>query len=330
MSEGLSRLPTSGDVKAAARRIHDHVGRTPVLQNEALNERAGANLFLKCENLQLTGSFKIRGATNRLLQIPQDQRAAGVVAFSSGNHAQGVARAARVLNMPALIVMPSDAPRVKVEGVEADGAEIRLYDRNSESREEIAAQEAAARGAVLVPSFDDPFIIAGQGSVGVELGEQMRAAGQQLDHIICCAGGGGLITGLALGYSAFDADTKIWTAEPEQHDDWRRSLASGAPVSNAPGTRSICDAILTPSPGELTWALGKGRLTGGCAVDDDQIRDAMRQAFRHLKLVVEPGGAAALACALHDLPAEARGKNVGIVLSGGNVDPAQFAGIISA
>ncbi|MEQ9315677.1 MAG: threonine/serine dehydratase [Henriciella sp.] len=330
MTGSIGQLPTVEDVQAASRRVHDHVRRTPVLQNEALNEIAGANLFLKCENLQLTGSFKIRGATNRLLQIPRDQRAAGVVAFSSGNHAQGVARAARKLGMPVLIVMPSDAPRVKVEGVEADGAEIRLYDRNSESREEIAAEVAASRGAIVVPSFDDPFIIAGQGSVGVELGEQMRAAGKKLDHIICCAGGGGLITGLALGYSAFDADTKVWTAEPEQHDDWRRSLASGAPVANPPGTRSICDAILTPAPGDLTWALGERLLAGGCAVGDDEIRDAMRQAFRHLKLVVEPGGAAALASALHDLPDEARGTNVGVVISGGNVDPAQFAEIIAA
>lgn len=324
------QLPTVSDVQDAARRVHDHVRRTPVLQNDALNELAGANLFLKCENLQLTGSFKIRGATNRLLQIPQDRRSAGVVAFSSGNHAQGVARAARKLKMPALIVMPSDAPRVKVEGVEADGAEIRFYDRNAESREDIAAEVASTRGAVLVPSFDDPFIIAGQGSAGVELGEQMRAGGTKLDHIICCAGGGGLITGLALGYSAFDAETKIWTAEPEQHDDWRRSLQTGAPVTNAPGTRSICDAILTPAPGDITWALGKELLSGGCAVNDDGIKDAMRQAFRHLKLVVEPGGAAALACALHDLPEEARGKNVGVVISGGNVDPAQYAEIISA
>jgi threonine dehydratase len=321
-------LPTTETVLAAARRVHGHVLRTPVLRNDALDALAGARLFFKCENLQLTGSFKIRGATNRLLQIPEDQRAKGVVAFSSGNHAQGVARAARKFRMPALIVMPGDAPDIKVEGVRADGGEVRLYDRNSESREEIAGVEAERRGAVLVPSFDDPHIIAGQGSAGVEFSQQMRDANQRLDHVICCAGGGGLITGLALGYRDLDPDTRIWTAEPEGHDDWRRSLCRGEMTANAPGTRSICDAILTPSPGDYTWALGKELLAGGCAVSDAQIREAMRLAFRHLKLVLEPGGAAALACALYDLPEAAKGKAVGVVLSGGNVDPAQFAEIV--
>ncbi|MEM5516971.1 threonine/serine dehydratase [Henriciella sp. AS95] len=323
------RRPTSTTVLEAYGRLKGRVRRTPVLRNEALDELAGAKLYIKCENLQLTGSFKIRGATNRLLQIPKEGRAAGVVAFSSGNHAQGVARAAKLLGMPALIVMPSDAPGVKIDGVRADGADIHLYDRDTESREAIAERIADERGAVLVPSFDDPFIVEGQGSCGAEFAEQIAESGDALDHIICCAGGGGLITGLALGYKASDPSTKIWTAEPEAHDDWRRSLASGEKQVNAPGTRSICDAILTPSPGELTWALGKELLAGGCAVSDDHIRDAMRQAFRHLKLVVEPGGAAALASALHDLPSEAKGKNVGVVFSGGNVDPAQFAGIIS-
>ncbi|MBK76870.1 MAG: pyridoxal-5'-phosphate-dependent protein [Henriciella sp.] len=329
MSDETS-LPSQQDVLDAARRVHGHVRRTPVLQNEALNELAGASLCLKCENLQLTGSFKIRGATNRLLQLPAEAREKGVVAFSSGNHAQGVARAARVFQMPALIVMPADAPAIKVEGVRRDCAEIRLYDRDGESREEIAAEMARERGATLVPSFDDPYIIAGQGSAGVEFGQQMRDANTPLDHIICCAGGGGLINGLTLGYRSFDPDIRVWSAEPEEHDDWRRSLAAGEIKPNAPGTRSICDAILTPAPSELTWALGRELLAGGLAVSDDAIREAMRLAFRHLKLVLEPGGAAALACALFDLPEEAKGKRVGVVLSGGNVDPAQFARIIGA
>ena len=325
-----SHLPDSQAVMDAARRLHGHVLRTPVLRNDALDELAGAELFFKCENLQLTGSFKIRGATNRLLQIPDSERGGGVVAFSSGNHAQGVARAARNFRMPALIVMPDDAPAIKVDGVRRDGAEIRFYDRETESREEIAAEEASRRGALLVPSFDDPHIIAGQGTTGVEFGQQIKAANTPLDHILCCAGGGGLITGLALGYRAFDADTKIWTAEPTGHDDWRQSLDAGEVKVNAPGTRSICDAILTPSPGLLTWELGRDLLSGGCAVEDERIEEAMRLAFRHLKLVVEPGGAAALACALYDLPAEARGKRVGVVISGGNVDPDQYARILSA
>ncbi|HIG21299.1 MAG TPA: threonine/serine dehydratase [Henriciella marina] len=327
MSSGT--LPTSEDVLNAARRLHGHVLRTPVLRNDALDEMAGAKLWFKCENLQITGSFKIRGATNRLLQLSPEEREKGVVAFSSGNHAQGVARAAKNFRMPALIVMPSDAPAIKVEGVRRDGAEIRLYDRDSESREEIAAEETDKRGATLVPSFDDPYIIAGQGSAGVEFGQQMRDANTLLDHIICCAGGGGLITGLALGYRHFDPDIAIWTAEPEAHDDWRRSLVADQIEVNAPGTRSICDAILTPSPGDLTWMLGRDLLAGGCAVGDDKIEEAMRLAFRHLKLVVEPGGAAALACALFDLPDAAKGKSVGVVLSGGNVDPAQYARILA-
>lgn len=322
-------LPTSEDVLDAARRLHGHVLRTPVLRDDALDEIAGAKLWFKCENLQITGSFKIRGATNRLLQLSPEEREKGVVAFSSGNHAQGVARAAKNFRMPALIVMPSDAPAIKVEGVRRDGAEIRLYDRDSESREEIADEETQKRSATLLPSFDDPYIIAGQGSAGVEFGQQIRDANTPLDHIICCAGGGGLITGLALGYRHFDPDVAIWTAEPEAHDDWRRSLAADRIEVNAPGTRSICDAILTPSPGDLTWALGRDLLAGGCAVSDAQITEAMRLAFRHLKLVVEPGGAAALACALYDLPEAAKGKSIGVVLSGGNVDPAQYARILA-
>ncbi|WP_084417774.1 threonine ammonia-lyase [Henriciella litoralis] len=326
----MMQLPTHQTVVEAAERVRAHVVRTPVIRNEALDERAGARLFIKCENLQTTGSFKLRGASNRLLQIPEDERAAGVVAFSSGNHAQGVARAAKRLGMPALIVMPSDAPAIKIAGVKRDGGEVRLYDRERESREAIAEEEVERRGAVLVPSFDDPYIIAGQGSAGVEFAEQMDEAGTVLDHIICCAGGGGLINGLALGYDAKAKGTKVWAAEPEEHDDWRRSLKAGEVVTNAPGTRSICDAILTPAPGKLTWALGREQLTGGLAVSDAEIRQAMQLAFSELKLVVEPGGAAALACALFDLPDEARGKNVGVILSGGNVDPAQFAEIIGA
>lgn len=323
------QVPDAEDVMAAARRLEGKVIRTPVLRSDALDEIAGARLFFKCENLQFTGSFKIRGATNRLMLIGPERRAGGVVAFSSGNHAQGIARAAKLLGMPALIVMPSDAPGVKVAGVRRDGAGIRFYDRNNENREAIAAAETERREATLVPSFDDPFIIAGQGSCGAEFAGQMDEQGETLDHLVCCTGGGGLISGIALAFEALSPETRIWTAEPEAHDDWRRSLASGRVQANAPGTRSICDAILTPAPGKITWALGKRLLAGGCATSDDSIREAMRLAFRHLKLVVEPGGAAALSAALFDLPEAAKGKRVGVVLSGGNVDPAQFAGIVN-
>ena len=321
-------LPTYDDIVAAEARIRPWVEPTPVLRSVVLDEIAGARLFLKAECLQQTGSFKLRGATNRLLQIPEANRANGVVAFSSGNHAQGVARAARLLGMPALIVMPEDAPDVKIDGVKADGAEIRLYNRDAESREDIAAQIAKDRGAVLVPSFDDPMIIAGQGTSGLEFAAQVKAKSDALDHLICCAGGGGLIGGIALALSGFSPNTQIWTAEPEGHEDWQKSLEAGQVRSNLPGTRSICDAVLTPQPGELTWAIGSKLLTGGCVVSDQHVLEAMRIAFRHLKIVLEPGGALALASALFRLPEAAKGKSVGVVLTGGNVDPKFFAKVL--
>ena len=323
-------LPTFDDVLAAHERVQHVVRETPVLTHKALDDMSGAELFIKAECLQVTGSFKIRGAMNRLAQIPQARRAAGVVAFSSGNHAQGVARAARLLDMPALIVMPSDAPRIKVDGVEADGAEILFYDRDTESREEIAAQIAEARGAIVVPSFDDADIIAGQGTAGLEFASQMAERDTPLDHLICCAGGGGLITGIALAFEQMSPSTRIWTAEPESHDDWARSLDAGKIVSNAPGTRSFCDAILTPAPGDLTFALGARLLSGGLRASDADVRSAMQSAFRCLKIVAEPGGAAALATALHHLPEDMKGKRVGVMVTGGNVDPQMFAEILTA
>ena len=323
-------LPTFDDVLAAHERVQHVVRETPVLTHKALDDMSGAELFIKAECLQVTGSFKIRGAMNRLAQIPQARRAAGVVAFSSGNHAQGVARAARLLDMPALIVMPSDAPRIKVDGVEADGAEIHFYDRDTESREEIAAQIAEARGAIVVPSFDDADIIAGQGTAGLEFASQMAERDAPLDHLICCAGGGGLITGIALAFEQMSPSTRIWTAEPESHDDWARSLDAGKIVSNAPGTRSFCDAILTPAPGDLTFALGSRLLSGGLRASDADVRSAMQSAFRCLKIVAEPGGAAALAAALHHLPEDVKGKRVGVMVTGGNVDPQMFAEILTA
>lgn len=327
MSDTL-RLPSFEDVLAAESRQKGVVRETPVLRHDALDEAAGAELFIKAECLQVTGSFKIRGAMNRLTQVPPEGREAGVVAFSSGNHAQGVARAARLLGMPALIVMPSDAPQVKVDGVLADGGEVYLYDRNTEDREEICARLAAERGAVVVPSYDDFDIIAGQGTAGLEFARQAEAMGQPLDHLISPAGGGGLINGVALAFGALSPDTKIWAAEPEAHDDWARSLEAGEILANAPGARSICDAILTPQPGRLTFALGKRQLAGAFRVSDEEVREAMRMAFRYLRVVAEPGGSAALAAVLAQLPAGMKGKRVGIILSGGNVDAAQYARIL--
>ena len=323
------KLPNYSDVASAHKRIRDHIDVTPVLRSDRLDEIAGASLLIKAECLQQTGSFKLRGATNRLLQIPKKDRAKGVVAFSSGNHAQGVARAAKMLEMPALIVMPADAPSVKIEGVEADGAEVRLYDRETENREEIAAQIAKERGAALVPSFDDPMIIAGQGTLGLEFAAQAKAQGRKLDHVICCTGGGGLISGICLALSKASPETNVWAAEPDGHDDWTRSLASGRIESNPPGTRSVCDAILTPQPGELTWPIGSKFLSGGCVVTDQHAYEAMRLAFRQLRVVVEPGGSVALASALFRLPDEMRGQTIGVVLTGGNVDAKLFAKVLS-
>lgn len=322
-------LPTFDDLLAAELRQRGVARETPVLTHPALDDAAGAELLIKAECLQVTGSFKIRGAMNRLAQIPPEGRKAGVVAFSSGNHAQGVARAARLLGMPALIMMPADAPQVKVDGVIADGGEVYPYDRNTENRDEIAAHLAAMRGAVVVPSYDDFDIIAGQGTAGLEFARQAEATGKPLDHLICCTGGGGLITGIALAFERLSPATKIWAAEPEGHDDWTRSLAAGEVLANPPGTRSICDAILTPQPGVLTFALGQRRLSGGLVVSDKDVQSAMRMAFRHLKIVAEPGGAAALAAALSGLPAAMKGRRVGVMVTGGNVDAAQFASVLS-
>ncbi|MFN4225792.1 MAG: threonine/serine dehydratase [Hyphomonas sp.] len=325
-----SDLPAFEDVVAAAQRQQGYVRETPVLSHAALDAAAGARLFVKAECLQVTGSFKMRGATNRLAQLSLAERKAGVVAFSSGNHAQGVARAARLMGLPAVIVMPSDAPKVKVDGVRADGGEVVLYDRNAESREEISKRIASERGAIVVPSYDDRHIIAGQGTAGLEFARQMEAMGERLDHLICCTGGGGLITGMALAFERLSPETKIWTAEPEAHDDWARSLESGKIVANAPGTRSICDAILTPEPGQLTFAIGRRLLAGGLRVTDEEVRGAMRAAFRYLKIVAEPGGAAALAAALSRMPAAMKGTRVGVIVTGGNVDAADFASVIAA
>ncbi len=322
--------PVFEDVVAAERRVAPVAVRTPVLRNPALDKAAGAEILVKPECLQVTGSFKIRGAMNRLSKLSDGRATKGVVAFSSGNHAQGVARAARHFGLSALIVMPSDAPGVKVDGVRADGAEILFYKRESENREEMAARIAAERDWIVVPSYDDPDIIAGQGTVGLELVSQAEDDGAPLDHVICCAGGGGLIAGAALVFSQLSPETKLWSAEPVGFDDHRTSLAAGRRVGIEPGATSICDAILTPTPGEITFAINSTRLAGGVAVTDDEVRAAMRFAFKHLKIVVEPGGAVALASVLRGAPDEMREQRIGVIVSGGNVDPSVYAEILAA
>ena len=322
-------VPTFEDVLAAAERIKGHARQTPILSHDALNARAGAELFIKAECLQVTGSFKIRGATNRLAQLSEAEKAGGVVAFSSGNHAQGVARAARRFGMPAVIVMPLDSPKVKVDGVRADGGEVVFYDRYTEAREDIADALCQERDAVLVPSFDDFDIVAGQGTAGLEFAQQLAAMDVQLDHVICCTGGGGLSTGSALAFDRLSPETKFWTAEPAGFDDWARSLEAGQILANAPDARSICDAVLTPQPGNIPFALGRQLLAGGLVATDEDARDAVRAAFRYLKIVAEPGGAIALAVALNRLPDQLKGGRVGVIVSGGNVDADLYASILA-
>jgi threonine dehydratase len=322
------RLPGFDDVRAAAARIAGHARRTPLLFGTPLDAITGGRILLKLETLQHTGSFKFRGAYNRLAQLDAAQRAAGVVAFSSGNHAQGVAAAARLLGVAATIVMPADAPRVKMQNTLALGAEVVTYDRLRESREEIAARLATERGAVLVPSFDDPDIIAGQGTVGLEIADQAADLGIRIDDVVVCTSGGGLVAGIALALQALSPGTRIWSAEPEGHDDHRRSLASGRRETNAPGTRSICDALLAPSPGALTFEINRRLLAGGLAASDAAVRRTIAYAARSLKLVVEPGGAVALASVLAGR-LDASGRSIAVVLSGGNIDDALLRDVLA-
>ena len=321
-------LPTAADVRAAAGRLAGVVRETPLLGATPLDEITGGRMLLKLEPLQHTGSFKVRGAYNRLVQLSPPERAAGVVAFSSGNHAQGVAWAARRLGIAAAIVMPADAPRAKIGNTRSLGAEVVLYDRERESREDIAAGLAAERGATLVPSYDDPHIIAGQGTVGLELMTQAAAMDAIPDDVVVCCSGGGLVSGCAIAIREVAPHCQIYTVEPEGHDDARRSLASGRRERNPPGGSSLCDALLAPSPGELTFPIMRSLLAGGVAVSDHEVLTAMAWAWRELKLVVEPGGAVALAAVLAGR-IDCRDRVTAVMISGGNVDPATFSAALA-
>lgn len=321
------RLPDADDVRAAAARISGVAVRTPLLECAALDARCGGRLYVKPEVLQRTGSFKFRGAWNRLSHLSASERRGGVVAWSSGNHAQGVAAAAQMLDVPALIVMPSDAPRLKIERTRGFGADVVLYDRMTEMREEIGARIAAERGAVVVRPYDDPGIIAGQGTVGLEIAEDAARLGVALDAVLVPAGGGGLAAGTALALGAVMPGAKVWCVEPQGFDDHARSLVAGQRLGNEASATSFCDALLAPMPGELTFAINAVRLAGGLAVSDAEVAAAMRFAFEELKLVVEPGGAVVLAAVLAGRY-NAKGKSVALVLSGGNADPDVFARVL--
>jgi len=318
---------TFADIQAAAGRIKGHAVETPLVESPALNERLGGRILLKLETLQRVGAFKFRGAYNRLVQLTPEERVRGVVAFSSGNHAQGVALAAKLLGMPALIVMPSDAPAMKVANTRGYGAEIKLYDRLKESREAIAAEIAASRGAVVVPAFDDPHIIAGQGTAGLEMAAQAKAMGADFDLVVTPASGGGLIAGVSEAIKTLSPGTEVWAVEPSGFDDLALSLKAGERVTIKPATRSLCDALESPAPGVINFPMLRKNLAGAVDVTDAEVTEAMRYAFATLKLVVEPGGIAGLAALLAGkIPVE--GKTVGVVLSGGNVDPELFARIL--
>ena len=317
-------IPGPGDVLAAAVRLAPHVVETPLLESPLLDARVGGRLLVKAEMLQRTGSFKWRGAMNRLLQLSDDERRRGVVAFSSGNHGQAVAAAARRVGTSAVVVMPADAPRMKVERTRAHGAEVVLYDRLRDDREAIGRRLAAERGLVLVPPFDDPMIAAGQGTLALEVARQASDLGARLDAFLVPCSGGGLAAGCALALERESPGTRVYTVEPAGFDDMARSLASGRRVENRPGGRSICDALLAAAPGEMTFEVSRSRLAGGLVVTDEQVQDAMAAAFDALKVVVEPGGAVALAAVLSGA-LDCRGKTVAVVLSGGNVDPETFA-----
>ncbi|MCR9150163.1 MAG: threonine/serine dehydratase [Rhodobacteraceae bacterium] len=310
-------------IEAAARRAEGHIRRTPLLSSPFLDEIAGRRVFVKAECLQHTGSFKARGGWAAVSALPADRRAAGVIAYSSGNHAQGVARAAKLHGVPAVIVMPADAPRMKIDNTRALGAEVVLYDRAGEDREAIGAALAAERGLTLIKPYDEPQVIAGQGTCGLEIAEQAAAEGIGTADVLVCCGGGGLTSGIALALDARAPGLRARPCEPEGFDDTARSLAAGRIERNAAAAGSICDAIVTPAPGGITFPIMQRLCGPGLVVDDAEVLRAMALAFARLKIVVEPGGAVALAAALFR-PEAIAGDTVICVATGGNVDAATY------
>ncbi|MHA6264511.1 threonine ammonia-lyase [Arenibacterium sp. CAU 1754] len=310
-------------IEAAAARLEGHARRTPLLSSPFLDEIAGRQVLVKPECLQHTGSFKFRGAWSALSALDPEVRARGVIAFSSGNHAQGVAMAAARHGTSAVIVMPSDAPKLKIANTRALGAEVILYDRATEDRDEIGAKLAADRGLTLIKPYDEPLVIAGQASVGLEIAEQATKEGVTAGDVLVCCGGGGLTAGIALALESRAPDMRVRPVEPEGFDDVARSLSSGGIERNARMTGSLCDAIVTPQPGKLTFPIMQRLCGPGLAVTDDEALQAMALAFLRLKIVLEPGGAVGLAAALFHGD-QVEGEAVIAVASGGNVDSAVF------
>ncbi len=311
-------------IRAAAERIEGNLRRTPLLWAPGLDEIAGRRVFVKAENLQVTGSFKARGGWSAVSALPEEVRARGVIAFSSGNHAQGVAYAAKMHGVPAVILMPKDAPKAKIANTRTLGAEVVLFDRETDDRDAMGAELAEARGLSLIKPFDEPQVIAGQGTAGLEIAEQAVEAGVREADVLICCGGGGLTSGIALALEAEAPGLRPRTAEPEGFDDVARSLAAGSIQRNNRLNGSICDAIVTPAPGHLTFPIMQRLCGPGLVVSDDEALHAMALAFRHLRVVIEPGGAVALAAALFR-PDQLAGDAVIAVATGGNVDATLFA-----
>ncbi len=325
----MATPPTIADIESARERIAGEAVRTPLIFAPTLSERLSARVYLKPESLQLTGSFKFRGAYNALSALDPAERARGVVAVSSGNHAQGVAEAARLFGVAATIVMPSDAPLPKRGRTQRSGARVVAYDRASEDRDAVVAKVAAETGGVFVHPYNDPFVIAGQGTVGLEIADDFAALGLAPDIVVVPASGGGLSAGTALAVTARFPATAVYTAEPEGFDDYARSLKSGRVEGNPTQTGSICDALLAPEPGPIGWEMNRNRLAGGVTASDAEALVAVGYAFDELRLVVEPGGAVGLAALLAGrLPTA--GKTIAIVLSGGNIGDDMLAAGLAA
>lgn len=321
--------PTITDIRRAAERLDGLAFRTPLLENVDLNDKTGGRILLKAECLQRTGSFKFRGAYNAVSQMDPEIRSRGVLAWSSGNHAQGLAAAAKLHGISATIVMPKDAPDIKVANAKRLGATIVPYDRYNEVREEIGGRIAEEHGLTIIPPYDNEHIVAGQGTVGLEIDAQCQEMGTEPDAILLNCSGGGLTAGCAVAMTANNPATEIYCVEPEFYDDHAQSLANGTRTEISTDKRSICDSLLTPIPGEVTFPINKELLSGGLTVTDDEIRDAIVYAFERLKLVVEPGGAASLAAILTGR-IDCKGRTVCAVLSGGNITKELFAEIISS
>lgn len=313
-------IPTLEDIHAAAKRIEGIAVRTPLIRNDALDEATGAKVWVKAENLQRGGAFKMRGATNAIAALDPEVRKRGVIAFSSGNHAIAVSTAAKIFGISATIVMPADAPRIKLDTTRVNGAEVVTYDRVNESREQIGAKISGDRGLALIKPFDDPFVIAGQGTAGLEISQELTP-----DIALVPGSGGGLTSGVALALP----NTRVFAIEPQGHDDITRSLQSGKRERNAPGIRSICDGLLTEEMGDITYEIACTRFAGAVAVSERDVQRAMAFAFRHLKLVLEPSGAIGIAAALTGA-VDIKGKTVAIVASGGNVDRETFIAALNA